>query len=144
MLQRQLARIRERPFLEAAMAVGALVAMADEDVRLSEQLGLDHVLDNAKRLEAFDPHEALEIHRRHVEAIRADASAGRIAALATLSSFREDPEAAELLLSVGLVIAKADSEITAVEDRSLGEICHILGLPRAPSFLWERPDDEKE
>ena len=127
----------DRSFLEAAMAVSALVSMADREVRLSEQLGLDYVLENAKRLETADPHEAVEAHRRYVEEIRADEVGGRQAALAVISRFREDRESARLLLSVGLAIAKADSEISSVEDSMLGKICDALQLPHDESFLWK-------
>ncbi len=127
----------DRSFLEAAMAVSALVSMADREVRLSEQLGLDYVLENAKRLETADPHEAVETHRRYVEEIRADEVGGRQAALAVISRFREDPESARLLLSVGLAIAKADSEISSVEDSMLGKISDALQLPHDESFLWK-------
>ncbi len=131
----------DRSFLEAAMAVSALVSMADREVRLSEQLGLDYVLENAKRLETADPHEAVETHRRYVEAIRADAAEGQQAALEVISRFREDRDSARLLLFVGLAIAKADSEVSAVEDSTLGEICDALQLPHDEPFLWRRPGE---
>ncbi len=131
----------DRSYLEAAMAVRALVSMADREVRLSEQVGLDYVLENAKRLETVDPHEAVETHRRYVEAIRANAAGGQQAALEVISRFREDPDSARLLLSVGLAIAKADSEVSAVEDRALGEICDALQLPHDEPFLWKHPGE---
>ena len=131
----------ERSFLEAAMAVSALVSMADREVRLSEQLGLDYVLENATRLETVNPHEAVEIHRRYVEAIRTDPAAGQRAALEVISRFREDPDSASLLLSVGLAIAKADSEVSAIEDSALAEICDALQLPHDEPFLWKHPDE---
>ena len=132
-------RLSERSFLEAAMAASALVSMADREVRLSEQLGLDYILENAKRLETVDPHEAVEIHRRYVEAIRADADAGQQAALGVISRFRNDPDSARLLLSVGLAIAKADSEVSVVEDAALAGICDALQLRHDEPFLWKRP-----
>ena len=131
--------VGERSFLEAAMAVSALVSMADREVRFSEQIGLDYVLDNAKRLETVDPHEAVEIHRRYVEAIRDDAAVGQRTALEVIARFREDPDSASLLLAVGLAIAKADSEVSAVEDRALAEICDTLQLPHNAPFLWKHP-----
>ena len=67
-----LARRRDRPLLEAAMAASALVAMADREVRLSEQLALDHVLERIERLSVFDPHTAVDLHKRYAEELRDD------------------------------------------------------------------------
>ena len=140
-LLKRTGRQSDRSFLEAAMAVSALVSMADREVRLSEQLGLDYVLENAKRLETVNPHEAVETHRRYVEAIRADAARGRQAALEVISRFREDQDSARTLLSVGLAIATADREVSAVEDSALGEICDALQLPHDEPFLWKHPEE---
>ena len=45
---------RHRPFLEAVMAAAALVSMADDEVRLSEQLALDEVFGRIRTRNAFD------------------------------------------------------------------------------------------
>ena len=129
-------RVQDRAFVDAAMAASALVALADEEVSLAEQVALDHVLENATRLEKFDAHEAVRMNRLWIEAIRANRQSGRRAALETVSHYKDDPAEAELLLAVGLAIAKADSEVSEIENKALGEICKALGLERDTAFTW--------
>ena len=110
------------------MATAALVAMADQDVRLSEQLALDHLLDELEVLQDFDPHDAVNLHRRYVEKMRSDPVAGKAVALQAISKFKGDTEHAATLLLVGIGIAKADSEFSDEEHAMLIEICETLEL----------------
>lgn len=123
-------RHRERPLLEATMAVSALVATADREVRLSEEVARDFVLENTRRLQAFDPEEAVELHRRYVEILVQSPEQGRRRAFEALARFQGDPDSAALLVSVGLAIAKADSEVSPREDALLSEICEKLNIAR--------------
>jgi tellurite resistance protein len=70
-------RLRGRGFLDAAMAAAALVSTADEDVRLSEQYALDHLVQRMDQLRLFDPHTAADLHQRYVERIEADSGERR-------------------------------------------------------------------
>ena len=54
------------------MAAGALVAMADGEVKFSEMSALDDLLENVRELQIYDPHVAVDLCRRYVEAIAAD------------------------------------------------------------------------
>ena len=73
----ELHRFRNRHFLEAAMAASALLALADEEVLISERLALDYVLKNVGELKIFDVYKAVDMFRDHVEAIQRDNVAGR-------------------------------------------------------------------
>ena len=73
----EIRKLRNRKLLEASMASSALVAMADRDVRLSEQMALDSVLEKVEQLRIYDPVKAVDLHRRYVDALREDPVAGR-------------------------------------------------------------------
>jgi len=135
---RKIQQLRQRAFLEAAMAAAALVSTADEDVRLSEQLALDRVLDRLDRLRVFDPHTGVELHRRYAESILADPSQGRLAAIQALVSFDGSDEERLLILYVAAVIAKADQVLSNLERGALDQICQALSLPVEPSLerIW--------
>ena len=136
---RKIQQLRGRAFLETAMAAAALVSTADEDVRLSEQLALDRVLDRLDRLRVFDPHVGVELHRRHAESILEDPTQGRLAAIQALVAFDGSDEERLLILYVAAVIAKADQVLSEFERVALDEICQALSLPVESSLerIWE-------
>jgi tellurite resistance protein TerB len=132
-------QLRNRSFLETAMAAAALVSTADEDVRLSEQLALDRVLERLDRLRVFDPHEGVELHRRYAASMIEDPIQGRLAAIQALVSFDGSDEECLLILYVGAVIAKADQVLSDPEQVALAEICQALALPVESSLerIWQ-------
>jgi tellurite resistance protein len=134
----QIQRLRGRGFLDAAMAAAALVSTADEDVRLSEQYALDHLVQRMDELRLFDPHAAVDLHRRYVERIEADSKNGRREAIGSISSFRGDEEKGLLVLYVGAVVAKADGDLSEPETQALAEIATALGLPAKEALdrIW--------
>jgi tellurite resistance protein len=137
---RRLGQHRNRPFLEAAMAAAALVSTADDDVRLSEQVALDELMDRIDRLSAFDPHIGVELHRRHVDAIEHDRAAGREAAIQVLTTYRGGDEERLLILYVSAVIARADQELAESERLAMTAVCDALGLSVDESLarIWSR------
>lgn len=124
----QIARIRDRRFLEAAMAAAALVSTADHDTRLSEQIALDHLLERLEKLRIFHPHRAVDLHRRFAEAIEADPEAGRQKAVAAVSAFKGKGNDALLILFVAASIARANFAPQA-EREVLRELQDHLDLP---------------
>jgi len=121
-------RLRNRPFLDAAMATAALVSTADEEVRLAEQLALDRLLERIDLLKPFPVHTAVDRHRFYVERIAADRAAGSREALAVVAGLRGRDEAAELLLHVATSIAGADGSLSPPEQARMDEIRDALGV----------------
>ncbi len=129
---------RSRRFLDAAMAAAALVSSADSDVRLSEQLAIDSLLGRMDKLQLFDPHAGVELHRRYAERIKAEHNRGRRDALDSVAKFRGDEEQSLLILYVGAVVAKADGHLSEQEESALADICETLALPAEESLarIW--------
>ena len=134
----RLRQLRNRTFLRAAMAAGALVSTADHDVRLSEQLALDDLLARLEELRVYDVHVGVELHRGYAERIKADPEKGRRTAIDAISAFRGDEEHGLLILYVAATIAGADQELTATEQQTLAEIADALGLSaqEALARIW--------
>lgn len=141
---RKVAQLRNRSFLDAAMAAAALVSSADDDVRLSEQLALDALLERIDKLQVFEPQTSVDIHRDFVERFAADPDLGRKNALDRIAAFRGDDSDRLLILYVGAVIARADLELSDAEERVLADICTALGLSPAESMarLWESGESD--
>lgn len=127
-LSKQVLRLRDRDLLEGAMAAGALVALADQKLSVEESLMLQTVVTNAELLQIFDPELALTLYTRHVDALRRDYAAGKRAALAAIERCADDIDAAELMVHVGIAIAKADKVFAAAELATIEEICARVGI----------------
>jgi tellurite resistance protein TerB len=128
LLARHGERVRERQFLDAVMAAGALVAAVDGEVSLPELLSRDAVLERVDALQAFDSSVAVRSFESFVADIAADPEAGSERALAAVSRFGNDAEAAQLLLRAAVAIAKADARFTTEEQRTVARLCEALGM----------------
>ncbi len=127
-LSRAVRRQRRRPLLHATSAAGALVAMADYEVSLSEQLVLDALFETADRLHVYAPHEVVDLHRRYAEELARDRAGATHRLLAQVSRVAGDPAARRLVRRVGEAIARADGDVNAAERSALEQIDRALGL----------------
>jgi tellurite resistance protein len=127
-ISKRVVKLRDRRLLEGAMATGALVALADQRLAVEESLALQSVLANAELLRIYDSELALSLYTRHVDHIRRDFAAGKEEAMRAIRVCNEDIEAAELIVQVGIAIAKADAEFSMAEVEMIEEICEAVGV----------------
>ncbi len=126
--ERERERFKNRSFLEATMAASALVAMADGEVKFSELSALDDLLENVHELQVYDPHVAVDLCRDHIDAIAADAEAGRAKALEAVGRIAGDEEASRLVVQMCLVISRSDGEFSENEADAMRDLCAALWL----------------
>ena len=93
-------RSRHKSFVDAAMAACAMVALADDEQRLSELITRDRVLVRIDELRSIDHQQAVALYDNYAEAIRRDPGRGREQALAAIGAFANDLEGADLLVYV--------------------------------------------
>ena len=124
----RLARHRHRPFLEAAMAASALVALADGQVTFSESHRLDEIIETIEQLRVFDAHEGVELFKDYIDAIAINPEAGRRRALAAIAGIADDKDEARLLVRLCLAVSAADGAFQDEERERIVEICARLGL----------------
>jgi len=127
-ISQQVLRLRDHRLLEGARATGALVALADQRLAVEESLALQAVLANAELLRIYDRELALTLYTRHIDRIRGNFAAGKEEAMRAIRVCSEDIEAAELILQVGIAIAKADNEFSTSELEMIEEICDAIGV----------------
>jgi tellurite resistance protein len=130
-LKRELARYRQRPFLDALMAGCALVATADGTVSLSERSRVDRIFESLVELEIFDPHEAVNRFNEFADDIAADAARGRHAALDAIAEQAGDEARARLLLRACVAVSLADDDLRPEERARIADICDALDLPES-------------
>lgn len=124
----ELQRFQNRHFLEAAMAASALLAMADDEIRLSENLALDYALENVAELKIYDVHQAINLFHDYVKAIREDKRKGKEKVFKAITKFAGDEHTASLLIRVCILIAKSDGEFSEQEKEVTCEFCHALNI----------------
>jgi len=139
-LAEKIERHRNKPFLEAMMAATALLALADEEIVISERLALDYILENVKELKVFDVHQAVNLFQDYGKDIRQDFDQAKDKVLKTLSKFSWDPQKAALLVRGSILIAKADGDFSEPEQKILDEFCRVLCLESEKVCMFEEMD----
>ncbi len=120
-------RARNRSFLDAAMAVSALVATADGEVSFAKRHRVDEVLENVTALKAFDVHAAIDLFKAFAEEINNRPDEGRARALKAVSAIAGDGEEARLLVRIACAVARADGRYSRPGITRIQEISETLG-----------------
>ncbi len=128
----QLQRHRNRPFLRAAMAACATVAMANGIVELRQRVRVDQIMEALDALKVFDPHEGVDLFNEYADAIRKNPVSGHARALAAVDEeVAAEPEKAGLLIRVCLAVSAQDGQILEPERREILTLCSRYGLDAA-------------
>ncbi len=127
-ISKQVVHLEEKNLLEGAMATGALVALADQKLSVEESLMIQTFAHNAELLKIYDAELALTLYTRFVERMRADYTEGKQHALDAVERCANDIDAAELIVQVGIAVAKADEIFVESELEMIEEICDKVGI----------------
>ncbi len=128
----------DRSFLEAAMAATVLVAMADHDISSVELAIRDYCLQTISQLKIFNATQAKNVFYDYLDVFE---NGGKAKLLKTIARQSSDPTAANLLISIGLAVAKADYDFSDSERQAIGELCGVLGLDVNVVFAKFRIDE---
>ncbi|MEE8227403.1 MAG: TerB family tellurite resistance protein, partial [Kiloniellales bacterium] len=120
-------RARNRSFLDAAMAVSALVATADGEVSFAKRHRVEEVLENVTTLKAFDIHAAIDQFKAFAEEIANRPEEGRAQALKAVSAIASNGEEAQLLVRIACAVAQADGRYSRPGITCIEEIAETLG-----------------
>jgi len=135
-IREELVKHRNKPFLEAAMAVAAYVAMADGKVSFSERSRLDAILETIEALRIYDPHDAVDLFNELAGDLEEDTVTAHESVFEAVVPFASEPIQARLLLRIGHAVAHADGAFSQAECSRLKDICRALALPEAQAVEW--------
>lgn len=121
-------RIKNRKFMEAAVAGCAMVAFADGMVHPDELAKMIHYTRIDETLSLFDPTLILDLFDRYIEEFEFDFRFGKMKALKNIGQIGENPEQARLIVLVCCAVAKADDKFDNDEKTVIREICMKLGM----------------
>ncbi len=121
-------RFQSQEFLEAAMAVCALAATADEKVSFPERLKIDDILAKEPALNGFGAEEANDILDGYIRALGLDAKKARRVLSEKVGRMAGDQEASQKLIRVAYQVIGADHKIQAREKSEFNRLCGLLDL----------------
>ena len=120
--------LEDEILIEGIMAAGALIALADEKLKIDETLTLESMLNGPELLKRYDLDKALQIYTFYLDRLSSDFSKGKEEALEAISLCKEDIEGPALILRGGLAVAQADNELSDREVTMLEEIAQAMGI----------------
>ena len=118
--------LEDEILIEGIMAAGALIALADEKIKIDETLTLESMLNGPDLLKRYDLDQALQIYTFYLDRLSSDFSRGKEEALEAISLCKEDIGGPALILRGGLAVAQADNELSDCEVSMLEEICQAM------------------
>ena len=134
-LESDVKQYQDRDFLEAALAVCALAAKADDEVTLMERCQIDAALMREPGLREFDFDTATGILENHITALSEEGDSARANLDAKVRAMAGDPERARTLMRVAYLIFTANKTIEDQEAEEFRRLCALLEL--SPKEVWD-------
>ncbi|MDR0217899.1 MAG: tellurite resistance TerB family protein [Enterobacteriaceae bacterium] len=127
-LTNQVGRFKNKKFMEGTVAVCAHVAMASNGVSSEEKQKMVGFIKNSPELKVFDTTEIIEFFNKLVSSYEFDKDIGKGEAMKYIMALKQQPDAAQLALRVGIAVAKSDGDFDQDEKNAALEICNALGF----------------
>jgi tellurite resistance protein TerB len=133
-LKDEVARLRNKTFMEACVAGCAMIANADGVVSAEEKRKTIGFMETSDVLSLYDTDEVIALFEKYCGKYAFDGEIGAAQALRVIAPLRSKPAEARLLVRACCVIAGADGNFDNDERRAVRMICDELGLD-ATEFL---------
>lgn len=127
-LATEVARFKNKEFMDAVVAGCALVAAADGEINAAEKQKMVGFIQNSKELSVFDLKEVINSFQDCCQKFEFDAQIGQAEALKIIGRLRKQEDAARLLVRVCCAIGAADGSFDESERRACHMMCTELGL----------------
>ncbi len=127
-------QFHNRDFIKAAMAVCALAAVADDEVKPSEHHRVTHILSMEPALMVLDSEKALDTLYAYIYALRTDRPSAAKVLDKKIRRMAGNRKRARTLMRVAYLVITADGEIHEKEREEFWRLCHLLDLD--PRQVW--------
>ena len=127
-LTSQVSRFRNRKFMEGVTAVCALVSMASDGAGSEEKQKMIGYIKNSDELKVFDTAEVIAFFNKIVANYDFDKEVGKGEAMKYVVRLRDERDAAQLMIRVGIAIGGSDGDFDDKEKACVREICQAVGL----------------
>ncbi len=123
-----LGRFMARGYLQAAMAVCALVASADGEIGLEERYAIDAAMQRDPLLDRFTPAQAVSVLDEQLFRLRQDPAVTREALLHIIERVGRRPDRAVALMRLAWSVIAADDQVRRAELIEFETLCDVLEI----------------
>ncbi|MGI8489590.1 tellurite resistance TerB family protein [Pectobacterium sp. S5] len=130
-LTKQVGRFKNKKFLQGTVAVCVRIAVSSGGVSAEEKQKMIGFLKSSEELKVFDTAEVIEFFNKLAASFDFDEEIGKGETMKYILALKDQPEAAQLALRVGIAVAKSDGDFDAAEQNAVREIATALGFQPA-------------
>lgn len=130
-LSTQVGRFKNKKFMEGTVAVCACISMASNGASSEEKQKMLSFINQSPELKVFDTKDIIDFFNKLAEGFSFDADIGKGEAMKFIVRLKDQPDAAQLALRVGIAVAKSDGDFDNKEKEIAREICVALGFSPA-------------
>lgn len=127
-LTKQVSRFKNKKFMQGTVAICARIAIASNGVSSEEKQKMLSFLKSSDELSVFDTNEVLDFFNKLITSFNLDAEIGKGETMKYILAIKDQPEAAQLAIRVGIAVAKSDGDFDNDEKTAIREITKLLGF----------------
>lgn len=130
-LAKQVGRFKNKKFMQGTVAVCARIAIASDGVSSEEKQKMLGFLKASDELKVFDTSEVIEFFNKLILSFEFDTEVGKGETMKYILAMKDQPEAAQLAIRVGIAVAKSDGDFDNDEKEAVRAIAIALGFQPA-------------
>ncbi|CAM3791467.1 tellurite resistance TerB family protein [Rahnella bruchi] len=130
-LTKQVGRFKNKKFLQGTVAVCARIAVTSDGVSSEEKQKMIGFLQVSPELKVFETKEVIAFFNELVTSFSFDYEIGKGETMKYILALKDQPEAAQLAVRVGIAVAKSDGDFDESEKMAVREIALALGFTPA-------------
>lgn len=130
-LTTEVAKFRNRHFMEATAAACAMIASADGEVTAAEKMKMTGFINNSPELKVFNLSDVLAAFDNATTKFEFDFHIGEAEALKTIGKLKGNDSEARLLVRVACALGASDGQFDERERAACRRVCLELGLSPA-------------
>lgn len=127
-LVKQVGRFKNKKFMQGTVAVCARIAVSSDGVSAEEKQKMMGFLRSSEEMKVFDTNEVIDFFNKLVSSFDFDMEIGKGETMKYILALKDQPEAAQLAVRVGIAVGKNDGNFDPDEQAATREIIAALGF----------------
>ena len=107
-LVKQVGRFKNKKFMQGTVAVCARIAVSSDGVSAEEKQKMMGFLRSSEEMKVFDTNEVIDFFNKLVSSFDFDMEIGKGETMKYILALKDQPEAAQLAVRVGIAVGKSD------------------------------------
>ncbi|MGE9715384.1 tellurite resistance TerB family protein, partial [Escherichia coli] len=118
----QVSRFKNKKFMQVTVAVCARIAISSDGVSSEEKQKMLGFLKASEELKVFDTSEVIEFFNKLISSFEFDTEVVKGETMKYILAMKDQPEAAQLAIRVGIAVAKSDGDFDNDEKEAVRAI----------------------